>query len=202
MSIVLVTGGRNFSDREMLASNMDRLHTVNSFKLLVHGASSGADTLASEWAKRKGIETRAYPADWNAHGKAAGPIRNREMLKEKPDLVVAFPGGRGTADMVNAAKQVGVKVVEVCVSSMPTHIPDTSPVISGIRAYLNNRAPFDAFLAGMRARGLAVTYDGFQNKLLISPKDKLTEADTAYIKRHREEFVQALIEESWKGKTT
>lgn len=81
-------------------------------------------------------------------------------------------------------------------TSMPTQLPDVSPVLAGINRYLNNRAPFDAFIAGMRVRGLAVTYDGFANKLLISPKDKLTDKDTAYIKRHREELVQALIMET------
>lgn len=83
---------------------------------------------------------------------------------------------------------------------MPTHLPDVSAVVTGIRAYLSNRAPFDSFIANMRARGLAVTYDGFANKLLISPKDKLTDLDMAYIKRHREELVQALIEEEWAAK--
>ncbi len=71
--------------------------------------------------------------------------------------------------------------------------PILSPVITGINNYLNNRAPFDAWLAGARERGLTVTYDGFVNKLLISPKDKLTEADTEFVRKHREELVQALI---------
>ncbi len=76
-----------------------------------------------------------------------------------------------------------------------------SPVITGINNYLNNRAPFDAWLAGARERGLVVTYDGFVNKLLISPRDKLTDEDTAYIKRHREELVQALIMATPRTKT-
>jgi hypothetical protein len=50
-------------------------------------------------------------ADWNTHGRAAGPIRNQRMLDEvKPELVVAFPGGRGTADMVRRAREAGVNV--------------------------------------------------------------------------------------------
>jgi len=53
-------------------------------------------------------------AKWSKHGRAAGPIRNQEMIDEcKPDLVVAFPGGRGTADMVRRAKAAGIRVIEV-----------------------------------------------------------------------------------------
>jgi hypothetical protein len=61
-----------------------------------------------------GVPVSAHPADWFSHGKAAGPIRNQEMLAmEAPALVVAFPGGRGTADMVRRARKAGVDVLEV-----------------------------------------------------------------------------------------
>ena len=60
------------------------------------------------------VPCRVYPADWKANAKAAGPIRNAEMLADfKPDTVIAFPGGRGTADMVRKAKAAGVRVIEV-----------------------------------------------------------------------------------------
>jgi hypothetical protein len=45
------------------------------------------------------VTVEAHPADGKKHGRAAGPIRNQKMPEEKPELVVAFPGGRGTADM-------------------------------------------------------------------------------------------------------
>ncbi len=57
---------------------------------------------------------KAIPADWDKFGKGAGPIRNQQMIDEgKPDLVVAFPGGTGTADMVKRAKKHGIEVIEV-----------------------------------------------------------------------------------------
>ena len=63
----------------------------------------------AEWAR---IPVKEYPADWQKHGRAAGPIRNQQMLDEgKPDLVVAFDGGRGTADMIARAEKAGVRVV-------------------------------------------------------------------------------------------
>lgn len=81
---------------------------------VIHGAARGADTLAHEWAAHHEIPVDVYPADWQAHGRAAGPIRNARMLEEgKPDVVVAFKGGRGTADMVRRARASGVPVVEV-----------------------------------------------------------------------------------------
>jgi hypothetical protein len=68
--------------------------------------------MAGEFAKWKGIAVKEYPADWQKHGKAAGPIRNRQMLEDgKPDLVIAFSGGRGTANMISQARAAGVKVL-------------------------------------------------------------------------------------------
>ena len=53
-----------------------------------------------------------YPADWKKYGKSAGPLRNQRMIDEgKPDLVVAFPGGVGTADMISRAKAYNISVL-------------------------------------------------------------------------------------------
>lgn len=79
---------------------------------IISGMAKGADTLAVEYAKAYGLKLHEFPADWKRLGKAAGPIRNRQMLNEgKPDLVVAFPGGAGTAHMVSIAKVAGVEVI-------------------------------------------------------------------------------------------
>jgi hypothetical protein len=77
--------------------------------------------------------------------------------------------------------------------NLPPKIADISQVIAGINRYLDNREPFDAFLADAAGRGLVITFDGFQNKLLVSPREKLTDADAAFIRKNREEIVQALI---------
>jgi UDP-N-acetylmuramoylalanine-D-glutamate ligase len=117
---VLVCGGRDFADRSLMARTLSRFKprvpTDDDLAehILILGGAKGADALAEEWADVFGVRKRIYPADWEAHGKAAGPIRNQRMLDEgKPDLVVAFPGGRGTADMVRRAKAAGVRVIEV-----------------------------------------------------------------------------------------
>lgn len=113
MSRVLVCGGRDYADYGTFCWHMHNIGQ-GGIECVIHGAAPGADGLAARWAKEVGIPVKAYPAAWNIHGPAAGPIRNQQMLDEgKPDLVIAFPGGRGTADMVRRAKAAGVKVVEV-----------------------------------------------------------------------------------------
>lgn len=88
---------------------------------MITGCANGADEWARMWVRgvqnyRDGPKASwlGFPANWKSHGKGAGPIRNQKMIDEgKPDLVLAFPGGRGTADMVRRAKAAGVRVIEV-----------------------------------------------------------------------------------------
>jgi hypothetical protein len=112
---VLVCGGRDYRDRDALFLTMDAVVMrlcVDGLPDLCHGGADGADRLAGEWAKSRGVRCTVFPADWKTYGRAAGPIRNAEMLATfKPDLAVAFPGGTGTADMVRKANRAGVRVV-------------------------------------------------------------------------------------------
>lgn len=114
---VLVCGGRNFDDRAAIAKALAPYKPANvvtdvSDCILILGGAPGADTLAEEWADVFGVRKRIFPANWKEHGRAAGPLRNQRMLDEgKPDLVIAFPGGRGTADMVRRAEKAGVPVL-------------------------------------------------------------------------------------------
>jgi hypothetical protein len=109
---VLVCGGRDFDNVPFIWSRMDRVYAEIKITHLIHGGAQGADTIAGDWARTKPIERYVCRADWDKHGKAAGPIRNARMLEWQPDLVVAFPGGKGTADMVQRARQAGIKVIE------------------------------------------------------------------------------------------
>jgi hypothetical protein len=82
--------------------------------LIIHGAAMGADRWADIWAARANVPVKRFRANWDRYGKSAGPRRNQKMLDEgKPDLVIAFPGGFGTADMVARARTAGVPVTEI-----------------------------------------------------------------------------------------
>jgi hypothetical protein len=114
---VLVCGGRNYADRDRVFAELDRLDEALSDPIcVIAGGASGADALAEEWArsrigKRDGISFHGFKADWAKHGRAAGPIRNQAMIdRGRPNLVLAFPGGRGTADMVARANEAGIPV--------------------------------------------------------------------------------------------
>jgi len=111
---VLVCGGRDFNDTLMVYRTLDLIHRANMIDVLIEGNASGADRMGGYWARKNRVDNLKFPADWKAHGRAAGPIRNMKMLAEgEPDLVVAFPGGKGTADMKRQAIAAGVEVLEI-----------------------------------------------------------------------------------------
>jgi DNA polymerase I-like protein with 3'-5' exonuclease and polymerase domains len=106
---IIVCGGRDYANRALVWSTLDTIAP----DVVIHGTTSGADTLAKRWAQKRGVTEKPFPAKWKLYGKAAGPIRNRRMLKERPDLVVAFPGKKGTANMVKQARRAGIEVRKV-----------------------------------------------------------------------------------------
>jgi len=115
---LLVCGSRRWADIDAIFSAMDEAKPA----CVIHGGAPGADRIAGEWAKARGVPCEVFPADW-AIGAAAGPIRNTRMLKEgRPDLVLAFalPKSRGTADLVAKARRAGVQVrVTTCTEPRP-----------------------------------------------------------------------------------
>lgn len=111
---ILVCGGRDYADYAHVVEVLDGLTPA----FIIHGAARGADRLAARYARARGVRCQAYPALWRPGG-PTGPIdcragfdRNQQMLDDgDPDLVVAFPGGNGTADTVDRARQAGVEVI-------------------------------------------------------------------------------------------
>lgn len=124
---ILVCGGRDYADYLRLATVLDDLCYTRGWITepsddgnylprvhIISGKARGADMLSIDWAVCRYCSWSEYPADWKQHGRKAGPIRNQYMLDHgKPDVVVAFPGGTGTNDMVRRAKRAGVEVIEV-----------------------------------------------------------------------------------------
>ena len=107
---VLVCGSRSWRREDIIYGVLSQLNIA----CLVHGDCKGADKIAAQVAKGLNIKVKAYPAQWNIHGRAAGPKRNQLMLDDNPDieLVVAFPTkkSRGTWDMVRRAEKKKIKV--------------------------------------------------------------------------------------------
>lgn len=119
----LICGGRDFTDQAAFDAAMgDLIRMKGCPQKIIHGAAPGADTLADQWAERMAISRHRFPAQWDKHGKAAGPIRNQAMLdKGRPHFVVAFPGGKGTADMVRRSKEAGIDVAEIRMNAEAGH---------------------------------------------------------------------------------
>lgn len=106
---VLICGSRHFNNPELMEDVCKRF----KISCVIEGEARGADRLARDYAERQGIPVLAFPAQWDLYGKAAGSIRNTEMLRVgKPEMVIAFrgPNSRGTQNMIDQATKAGVPV--------------------------------------------------------------------------------------------
>lgn len=115
---ILVCGGRAYNNQPVVFAALDTLHTIKPISLLINGGATGADSISSRWAHWANVEYIIYRAEWNRHGKRAGFVRNQLMLDQNLELVVAFPGGNGTYDMIGRATHKGTPIwkplEEVC----------------------------------------------------------------------------------------
>lgn len=108
---VIVTGGRDFTDQKFIYDSLDHFHESLGISALFHGAANGVDNLCGTWAWEQGIPVFECRANWKRFPRAAGPIRNHWM-KNYADakILIAFPGKRGTAHMVEACEKFGMTV--------------------------------------------------------------------------------------------
>jgi hypothetical protein len=109
--IVLVCGSRDWSNQQSI---LQRLKALPADSTIIHGGCRGADILASIAANQLGYKVICFPAQWDLHGKSAGPKRNQQMIDEgNPELVIAFhenvDSSKGTKDMINRAKKHKIK---------------------------------------------------------------------------------------------
>ena len=111
---VLVCGGRDYSNAALLFWSLDRLHELHKFTHMIHGAARGRTVSPAGGARENHLEVLCYPAEWDTYGKGAGPIRNLRMIVQgRPDLVAAFKGGAGTANMKQQAREHGIRIIEI-----------------------------------------------------------------------------------------
>jgi hypothetical protein len=114
MKRIIVCGGRDYDNQARMHEVLDGLLEEFGDILLIQGGAKGADLLARNWAILKDVDFINVAARWGIEGRSAGPIRNERMLsKYKPQLVVAFPGGRGTISMRVLAENAGVPVRKI-----------------------------------------------------------------------------------------
>ncbi len=113
---VLVCGGREYArtstQRNLMWKTLDDILAHYGQVMIIHGDAPGADRYAGVWAESKleGVHCAAVEARWAKLGPKAGSIRNGVMLALEPHLVVAFPGGVGTGDMVYKARKANIPV--------------------------------------------------------------------------------------------
>jgi len=106
---VIVCGGRDWGCPEFIYAELEKLKLKPLQDMIIHGGARGVDSIAGEFAESYDIPCLRVPADWTI-GRAAGFYRNKHMLTYQPDLVVAFPGGKGTANMIQLAREAGLSV--------------------------------------------------------------------------------------------
>ncbi len=109
----IVCGGRDYADRAKVKSVLDAVHAKCGIILLIEGGATGADRLAREWAMANGIQVATFHANWDRYKGYAGPLRNQAMADQLPDGLIAFPGGKGTAGMIEICELMDIKVMKI-----------------------------------------------------------------------------------------
>ena len=109
---LLVCGGRHYDDADAVRGELDRLHRDQPLTVLVHGGLAGIGTAAEAWARARNVHVVRYPPNWTLLGSKAEAHRNAFMLADsRPDMVLAFPGGRDTLELLRMTRAAGRPVV-------------------------------------------------------------------------------------------
>ena len=111
----IVSGGRDFKDKDLVWSWLSWLKP----RFIIVGSDRGADKLASDWAGLHGIPCAVVRSAWEKYNRAGGPIRNGWMLLLSPTHLIAFPGGRGTKDMIRKAIKANLEIYPIESGSEP-----------------------------------------------------------------------------------
>jgi YspA, cpYpsA-related SLOG family len=105
-----ITGGRDYTDHAHVWQVLDNILYTNPNINIIVGDAKGVDAFAREWATERKVPVLIFYANWDLHGRSAGPIRNKRMLDHGIDLLLSFKGGRGTAHMTKITKDKGIEV--------------------------------------------------------------------------------------------
>lgn len=148
----IIAGSRTITDSAVVEEAVRASGFAPS--VVLSGTARGVDVLGEQWAANKRIPLERYPADWNKHGKAAGPIRNQQMADAAGPggalVAIPGPGSVGTHDMIRRAKARGLKVYVHDLTARPAHVLDVDAERHGASGSLG---------AGVATRGSAVMAD-------------------------------------------
>ena len=118
---VVIAGCRDYNNydeaKAFIDSCISNIRKQNKI-IIVSGGARGADALGERYARENGFEIERHPADWEKHGKSAGPIRNKEMA-QIADYVICFwdKRSRGTKSMIDFAKEhnkpIRIKIINI-----------------------------------------------------------------------------------------
>ena len=113
-----VCGGRTFGrvqeERDFVHGWIEKVLEGHDDNVIIQGGAPGADEWAVDWAIINNVKYVTFYADWKKYKRAAGPIRNQQIIDEGvPDLLLAFPGNKGTADMIRRARAANIPVTIV-----------------------------------------------------------------------------------------
>ena len=109
MSTIMVCGCRTYRDKVFVWGRMQEIIEPDT-DIVISGGASGVDSIAADWCRlgKPSVRFQEYPADWNTHGKAAGPIRNQQMVDACDYAIVIWDGkSRGTKDSINRLLKAG-----------------------------------------------------------------------------------------------
>jgi hypothetical protein len=114
---ILVCGSRDWNDFTTIKKYLEELKTTDNNTqqpiTIIHGGCKGADSIAGYLAGQLGFQVRVFKADWSKYGKAAGPIRNQQMLDEGHPNLDALENSKGTLDMVSRARKAEINVIVI-----------------------------------------------------------------------------------------
>jgi hypothetical protein len=144
---VLVTGSHKRSDRNFIFDRLDNLHGRLPIDLIIEGGAQHVDHIASDWSReRLGKQSARYVAEWNSYGDKAGTIRNTRMLVEgKPDIVMAFWGEGGTANMVRQTEEAVAKGASILIVDYRPKPPRVYGDTNIVRQAMIDRSMFWVF---------------------------------------------------------
>jgi hypothetical protein len=115
---LLICGDRNWTNYQLILKTLRTIHETTPVECVIEGEQRGADLLGRQAAEELNITVLPFPANWTKYGRAAGPIRNQQMLNEgRPNSVVAFHSdlmsSKGTKSMVELSMKAGINVIVV-----------------------------------------------------------------------------------------